>query len=59
MPVWIEVARHVARVVVMLAGNFLLTRLVAVTVRVEIAGSVPGMVVVLTRLLVRHLSFPF
>jgi hypothetical protein len=54
MPVLVEVARLVARMVVVLTGNFL-RGLVAVAVLVEIAGLVARVVMVLTGNLLRCL----
>lgn len=49
--VWVEVARHVAGMIVVLTGHFPLTLPIAMAMRIEIAGRVTRMLVVLTRLL--------
>jgi hypothetical protein len=58
MAVFVEIARLMAGVIVMLARNFL-HRLVAVPVRVEIARGVTRMIVMLTGLLFFSHGFLF
>ncbi|WP_244441099.1 hypothetical protein [Mesorhizobium sp. STM 4661] len=50
----IEIARLVAGMIVVFAGDFLLTSLVAVAVLIEIARLVAGMIVMLARFFLRH-----
>lgn len=49
MPVWVEVSWDVNRVIMVLAGNFLLAGLIAMAMRIEVTRHVARMVVVLPR----------
>lgn len=53
VPLWVEVARRVPRVIMVLARDFL-GALITVAVLVEVARNVPGVVVMLTWFLLRH-----
>lgn len=56
MPMLVNIARFMTRMIMMLAGNFLflLALLVAMAVRIKVAGRVAGMVVMRTGLFLRH-----
>jgi len=54
MAVLVQIPRLVARMVVVLAGDFLLTSLIAVAVLVEIAGLVARVIVMLAGLFLWH-----
>ena len=58
MAVWIDIARSMARVIVVLAWHVPLATSIPVAVFVEIAGQVARVIVVLAKLLFGHLRSP-